>query len=264
MLKILLTFCSVLISYSAYSQQVSDMRAELDKLNRQIVLTYNLSADENKLDKYEIQLYLSMNGGQSFEKDPLIYVTGNVGKGVSPGNDRKIQWRYLTENPSFTGKNIVFKIVAKLDVEAYEKRLEQLGGAKRAFNSLVFPGWGDAKVREGKNYWLIGVASYGLVGTGLYLHFKAKNNFENFQNATNIPQGDVYLNNFEDQNRLSRILLGAGAGIWLVDVVGVWLKGKKNTRELNELRQARKNRTSWHFDWQANPQFGYASLKFRF
>jgi hypothetical protein len=264
MCKILLTFLSILISHLAYSQQVSDMRAELDKLNRQIVLTYNLSANDNKLDKYEVQLYLSMNGGQSFEKEPLIYVTGNVGKGVSAGNDRKIQWRYLTENPSFTGKNIVFKIIAKLDVEAYEKRLEQLGGANRAFNSLIFPGWGDAKVREGKNYWLIGLVSYGLVGTGLYLHFNAKKNFENWQNSNNTPQADVYFNNFENQNRLSRILLGAGAGVWIADVVGVWLKGKKNTRELNELRQARKNRTSWHFDWQVNPQFGYASIKLKF
>ncbi|MCU0447484.1 MAG: hypothetical protein MUE85_21510 [Microscillaceae bacterium] len=264
MQKSLGLFLILLSFYSGYAQQISDLRAELDKLNRQIIITYNLNTTDNKSDKFEVQLYLSMNGGQSFEKEPLIYVTGNVGKGVSPGNDRKIQWRYLTENPSFTGKNIVFKVIAKLDVDAYEKRLAQLGGADKAFNSLLFPGWGDAKVREGKNYWLVGVVSYSLVGTGLYLHFKAKSNYDSFQNSSNIPQADVYFKNSKDQNRLSRVLLGAGAGIWLVDVVSVWLKGKKNTRELNELRQARKNRTSWHFDWQATPQSAFASLRLKF
>lgn len=246
-----------------FAQRVSDVIAELDKVNREITITYNLQG--NKFDKYEVQVFLSENAGKTFDTEPLIYVNGNVGKAVSAGLDRKIRWRYLVENPGFTGKSVVFKIKAKLDLDEYRSRLRKKAGPGAVLNSLAFPGWGDYKVRDGDNFWYIGGAAYTLAGSGVFLHFRAKQNYKDYQNPliNNPEKAKELLDRSQKQDNASKFLIGAGAAVWLADMIGVWLKGNKNNKA-NSYFLNNKNKTAFEFKLAPNSSLPGLALQFKF
>jgi hypothetical protein len=271
MKKIFLLYLVSLICLSPLlkAQKVSNVKAELDKFNQQIIITYDLENTHSKFDKYVVELYLSTDSGKTFSKEKLLYVSGDVGKGKVEGLEKHIQWFYLNESISFDGKNISFKVKSFLDEDAFEKRLASLKRESAAINSLLIPGWGDYKVRSGKNYWWIGAITYGLIGSGTYLHFRAKDNYRSYENANNIADGNSFLNHAQDQNKLSKILIGAGAACWLADVIAVWLKGKKNRityQEILDKKLKNKKKNAVLLDWNFQTQFQYTqiglSLKF--
>ena len=86
----------------AKSQSVS--RVEMSQEGKTLVVEYVLEGSEPQ----EILLYLSQDGGKTFSK-PLEKVSGDVGKGIAPGNKRMV-WNVLEELPELVGDNIVFMV----------------------------------------------------------------------------------------------------------------------------------------------------------
>jgi hypothetical protein len=260
MKKSYLIFALLFLNTTIYAQSIYNIQAELDRLNRQIIISYDLvrGVDNTKFDKFEIAVYISLDSGKTFEENSLTYVSGGIGRGIASGNNKKIQWRYLVEKPDFTGKGVVFKIKARLDTEDYATRLKALKGTKGALYSLLLPGWGDYKVREGTGYWGIGALTYGLVGSGLGMYLSAKNNYDKYENATTLNEADTFLKNSQNQSKLSQILLGAGALVWLTDIVLVLKKGAKNQRDLATYNASQKATSRLHIN--VLPAFGGFSL----
>ncbi len=86
----------------AKAQSVS--RVEMSQEGKTLVVEYVLEASEPQ----EILLYLSQDGGKTFSK-PLEKVSGDVGKGIVPGNKRMV-WNVLEELPELVGDNVVFMV----------------------------------------------------------------------------------------------------------------------------------------------------------
>jgi formylglycine-generating enzyme required for sulfatase activity len=86
----------------AKAQSVS--RVEMSQEGKTLVVEYVLEGSEPQ----EILLYLSQDGGKTFSK-PLEKVSGDVGKGIAPGNKRMV-WNVLEELPELVGDNIVFMV----------------------------------------------------------------------------------------------------------------------------------------------------------
>lgn len=250
------------VSANTKGQTIENADAILDKLNRQIIITYDLFYTQSKYDKFEVRVFLSTDGGKTFKKDPLEYVNGSIGKGITPGYQKQIFWRYLNEDPAYTGANTSFKVEANLDFIAHEERISKLKGGKAALNSMVFPGWGDNKVRSGKNYWWIGAVSYGLLGTGVILHIESRNKYDAYKKSTSIPEVDANFKDATNLNKLSTYFLAAGAAIWLTDVVWVFIKGNQNNREKRNIQNWKLNqKTGWQIRPGYDPYQGNASLK---
>ncbi|MEO1652925.1 MAG: hypothetical protein AAFU64_05230 [Bacteroidota bacterium] len=246
------------------SAQVSGIQAELDKINRRINIFYNLQAKGGKYDKFEVEVYLSQDSGKTYPHK-LEVVTGNVGKEVSPGVNRKLVWLYVNEGIDFTGQGAVFKIRAKVDKSAQERRILALGGPKEALLSAVVPGWGDYKVRDGKRWGFfgLGLASYGMLGTGLFLRNRANNNFDQIDNSQSAEEAQNLLDKADNQNTVSTILINTGIAVWALDLAFALLKGRKNRRNQQLIRQKDKS-TSLRFGldpYATTPTFG---LNFKF
>ena len=84
------------------AQSVS--RVEMSQEGKTLVVEYVLEASEPQ----EILLFLSQDGGKTFSK-PLEKVSGDVGKGIAPGNKRMV-WNVLEELPELVGDNVVFMV----------------------------------------------------------------------------------------------------------------------------------------------------------
>ena len=205
---------------------------ELNKVDTTINLRYNLKGSKKRY--YNTKLYYSNNGGNSF-KGPLRSINGDIGDSTQAGKYKKVSWSFIRDNPYFDGKNIMFKI------EAEEVRKIATGGPSNALKSLLVPGLGDTKVRNGYNYGIITAVTYATLGTGIFYHFRARKKFNDYEDR--IPNTEAEHQDLFDQaqrsQRVSRGFLIAGGVIWLADVLGVYGKGLKNRRKrLQQEREA--------------------------
>ncbi len=249
---------------SLAAQEISNVRADANAITRQIIISYDLKPTQSRFDRFKVEIYLSQNGGESFSEYPLEWVNGNAGSNLEPGKNKRVQWRYYQEDPNFSGKNVVFRVKAERDMFAHFDRISSLKGPEGALYSLLVPGLGDYKVRSGRNYWMITAITYGVLGTGIYLYLDSRNTFDQYRDATSVDQASSLLDRARDQNRVGKVLMGTGAAFWLTDVVLAFIKGQKNKRELNRLKNqlqiGQVPQEKWQFTW--SPTFQQPGLRF--
>jgi uncharacterized protein (TIGR02145 family) len=98
----LLTILS--FGFNFYAQKVTNV------FNRQEQSTIFVSYDLETKTPCKIELYLSINGGTTWQ-GPLKKVSGDVGANVGSGN-KNITWNVLEEFEELSGNNIVFQVRA--------------------------------------------------------------------------------------------------------------------------------------------------------
>ena len=94
---------------SLLAENASNVRVRQE--GKAIVVTYDLSKNS--------VVRLMMASGKSNQYTELKAVTGNVGKGVSAGQNRKIVWKPLEENETFIAENVRFKVEALSSYDYY-------------------------------------------------------------------------------------------------------------------------------------------------
>jgi hypothetical protein len=78
--------------------------------DKQIEIVYDLNSNQDQA--YQVKVFVSLDGGVSFRKNPLRYVTGDAGNNIVPGKQKKIVWDVGREMPGFTEGVAVFDIRA--------------------------------------------------------------------------------------------------------------------------------------------------------
>lgn len=91
------------------AENASNIRVRQE--GKAIIITYDLSKNS--------VVCLLMASGKSNQYTELTAVTGNVGKGVSAGQNRKIVWKPLEEKEAFIAENVRFKVEAMSSYECY-------------------------------------------------------------------------------------------------------------------------------------------------
>ncbi|OJJ21562.1 hypothetical protein BKI52_13545 [marine bacterium AO1-C] len=240
----------------------------LDTAQNTITLHYDLKGPSNRL--YITRLYYSSNNGNGF-KGPLRSVSGDAGDSIAVGDNKKIVWTFVKDNPYFTGKNIIFKI------EATEKPKIAKGGPKNALKSLMFPGLGDYKVRNGYHYEWIPTATFVMLGAGIFFRFNADKLYQDYEDRLPNSENDynALFNRAQTRNILSQGLLMAGAALWIGDIVGVYLRGKKNQKKFAPKKDKKKEDETANLELKRgmrllptkvvpsiNTQIGYSQLSF--
>lgn len=102
----------LLILFSAitsFAENASNIRVRQE--GKAIVVTYDLNKKS--------VVRLLMASGHSNQYTELKAVSGNVGKNVSAGQNRKIVWKPLEENEKFIAENVRFKVEALSSYDYY-------------------------------------------------------------------------------------------------------------------------------------------------
>ncbi len=206
---------------------IDDKNIVLKPEDTTITIPYKIKADKRRL--YNVRLFYSNNKGNSF-KGPQRSVKGDIGDSLKiSGATRNIVWSFRKDNPYFDGKDIMFKI------EALEIPKIATGGSKYALYSLLMPGLGDAKVRNGYNYGWITAISYGSLLTGGIFQLQANSRYNDYTNRTANTEDEhqaLYKRAQNSQN-LAYTFFGIGAGVWVADIVGVYFRGMKNKKRIS-------------------------------
>ena len=107
--KYIILLLILLSAITSFAENASNIRVRQE--GKSIVVTYDLS------QKSVVRLLMA--SGKSNQYTELKAVTGNVGKGVSAGQNRKIVWKPLEENERFIAQNVRFKVEAQSAYEYY-------------------------------------------------------------------------------------------------------------------------------------------------
>ncbi len=98
----------VLAAFVVGAQTVTNSRSVQE--GKMVKIFYDLSEDA------EISIYLSTDGGLSYESRPIGHVSGDVGGSVKAGKGKCAVWDVLADRESLSGDKICFKVVASADV----------------------------------------------------------------------------------------------------------------------------------------------------
>ena len=107
MIKNIIQGCFVLtamVASASITMAQSITNVDANQEGKFITITYDLS------ETTDISLYMTQDGGKTKTPIPLKYTTGDVGKKVKPGQQKKILWRVLEQYPNqgFQGENVSF------------------------------------------------------------------------------------------------------------------------------------------------------------
>lgn len=180
-----------------------------------ITIHYDILHSKNGAKFFVSIKPLRMNG-QEIKANNL---TGDVNLSVVYGGPGKqIIWD-LDKDNIILNEEIRFELTWKPELDVYM--------GKHITKSLLFPGSGDYKLRNGKNYWLYGVAAYGLLASSIYLNSKANTSYSDYKKEMDIPTRNDYYQDYQNQLRLSHSCAGLGASVWIADIYGIFKKSKK-------------------------------------
>lgn len=220
--------------FSGLTQEIKQTGLKVDRLQKKIYIQYQITDPSPVIYEYDIKLEYSQDAGITY-KGPLTFLEGHFGPQIIAGSQKTIAWNYLQEDPNFYGMNVRFKILA-----TYQKSVLNLKGVEGAFYSMLLPGWGNTKVKfqKYKYRWLgLGLASYGLLGTGIFLKAQSSQNYQAYQNAANFDEANPYYLTANKQLKWAKGLLLTGGLIWLGDVLQVAWKGLKNQKQKKRILQ---------------------------
>jgi hypothetical protein len=101
-------------------------------------------------------------------------------------------------------------------------------GAYSGLYSLLFPGWGDYKVRQSRfPYWIVGAVSYGLIGAGIYYKTQSEKMYNQYKSKPEAAH--TTYNTANDFHHRYLVMTSLGASLWLGDVILTVVKGARNT-----------------------------------
>ena len=105
MKKALLYIIWLVSGFAVLAQQVSNTRFVQE--GKQVKIYYDLS------ETADVSIYLSTDGGNTYESNPIGHVSGHVGRQVGAGKDRCAVWDVLRDRDKLQGSQVCFKIKAE-------------------------------------------------------------------------------------------------------------------------------------------------------
>ena len=104
----------LLSAITSFAENASNIRVRQE--GKAIVVTYDLNKSS--------VVRLLMASGKSNQYTELKAVSGNVGKNVSAGQNRKIVWKPLEEKEKFIAQNVRFKVEAMGSYDYYAQNAQ--------------------------------------------------------------------------------------------------------------------------------------------
>lgn len=197
------------ISLPIVAENATNVRVRQE--GKTIVITYDL--------KQRSVVRLLMASGNSNQYTVLNAVSGDVGKGVSAGQNRKIVWKPLEENEAFIAENVRFKVEAMSSYEQYAKR-----------------GWTKTLVSFQLGYSVVPQLSYGAMlgqmydAIGWYAAFRS--NFKSRHRSDLSCTADGKVNGempfYSGNKNTSHFIINAGFMMDFIEWNG-WLDNRFNT-----------------------------------
>jgi len=210
----LLNLVLLIVCPKLYSQDfsISDPRLEFD--GYQLIISYDL-IHRNSSDIFYIWVDMKNQSGTPIRARSF---QGDVGKNISPGNDRKIIW--VPEEDAIFLDEVV---TVELTGERYEKEFNK--GAMVLLSTAV-PGLGQTKISKGKPYWIAGVVAYGVAAGSILMHSSYSKTYDQYLAESDAVERANLYDKSQSQLTFSTAFLISAATVWVGNII--WVSAMPN------------------------------------
>jgi hypothetical protein len=221
------------VCYTQISVTITKPRIEV--YEDQIEISYDIKS-LNKSDKFKVWVEVTDTLGNIIKTRTL---TGDVGKKVFSGNEKKITWD-LAADRMFMDTGIYIKICAEhLNPPKIPVNLESVGTInkrKALFQSALFPGWGLSSGYNKKFHLAKGASTYGLVAASIILNRMAISNYDKYQNLEDYQKLNDYYDKSVRQDNISEICAYTALGLWASDIIWTFVKSSRHNKMLKQIQ----------------------------
>jgi hypothetical protein len=104
-------------------------------------------------------------------------------------------------------------------LQIYEMEAQSISG--NILKSSIFPGWGQFNAKQYTKGQVFLALEIGLLGASYFFYDRSQDNYEKYQNATQIDQMNAYYNDAEVPYKYSLVFLTLAASVWAYNIFDV-------------------------------------------
>jgi len=203
----------LIISAAVQAQTVQIGTPKLDFDGKELKISYDiLNADQS--DQFYVWVLIQNKKGETLKLNSL---TGDIGD-TKAGREKIISW--IPANDSvFLNEEVSVELLAEKYVKSFNK-----GSA--LLMSTIMPGLGQTKISNGKPFWLIGVASYGILAGGIILHTNSISSYDDYLVEQDPAKRDDLFAKSQQQLNISNVMFVSSAAAWVLNLV--WIAATPN------------------------------------
>jgi serine protease Do len=209
-MTILFLFLFVLHTFSQTLNNVN-----LHKKGNALELEFSVSDCQNG-QQFIPSAEFYMQDGARIPAQSIMLKSGK--EQISCGSSDAFHWNTL--NDKLTINNNVYAVVSV-------RNKLHINTGKHLAKSLLFPGWGDYKLRNGKIHIAYGILGYGLLASAVIMQKSAITNYDLYKQSYDIPESDNYFKKSVQLRNISYAMLASAAIVWTVDLGSIFMKSKK-------------------------------------
>lgn len=216
------------------AQQVIKIPAPTIELKGNIIyISYDI-LNSLPSESFEILLEVKDSEGNIIDARTL---TGDVGRSVSGGKNKSIQWDLEADELILNTMIFVNIYAEKVVVEPQgiqtktdenftpENRLQGYSRTSLILQSVAVPGLGLTRV-TGNPHWIKGVTAYGCLGGAIVLNRMAISTYDDFLSAETPEDADALYSKSSTQDVISETMVYVAIGIWVIDLVWTFIGTK--------------------------------------
>lgn len=225
---ILLFIASVAYGQNHTKAIISDIQFYHDSIINNVVVSYKLSNTKPSdkitlsIEAQKINTYPPLPLYENVTKLNVKTLSGEISN-ISSDGIKTVKWDQRSDG-------YILDDTLQLKISAYA--IPKISTLKHIERSLLFPGLGDYRIRNGWYYCAYGLISYGLVASSIYFNVQAQSNYNLYKNSYDITRSDNLFLQSKQQYQLSVISGSAAAAIWVFDLGGILLKSRKVKKEI--------------------------------
>ena len=195
--------------------KITEPRLELS--NENLIIEFDiLSAAPS--DVFKVWIEVTNASGLIINAQSL---SGDIGEEITGGNNKRILWNLELDAIALDNEIFIEVVAEKMTPpeSTPPKYLKTVSKGNMILSSIVLPGWGLSKIRQGKPYWLLGVAGYGCIAGSVYLNRTAINTYDEYRASMDIEDSNALYDKAIRQNTISKSLGYSAAGIWAISII---------------------------------------------
>jgi len=233
--SIIIIWISIVTSFAQTTPEVKNV--DFTVVNDTMFIFYDI-ANIKEQERFTVSVCIKTINGKIINPQTL---TGDIGKNIKGGKDKKIVWAITKDNVSIDEEGYV-EITAKFvfaQLPVTNKPVidkvpvankSHIGTGKAILFSTLLPGLGNTKLSEGKPYWLFGIASYSCLAGGVIMSLSSSSAIKNYNAETTENDRDKSFSKSESAGKTATYLfIGAGV-LWVGDLIITAVQGGKSNK----------------------------------
>jgi len=236
-LKPILLFIAILIGVIVNGQNHYNFKAShFDYSSKDTLVKFNFDIKHFKdNDVFNVKLSAVDKNQKSYNVNSLF-----EHKDLKGGKNT-IFWNPLLDGYKLDGDY-------QINLELRKSSKIKIPYSKHIVKSLLFPGWGDMKLRNANKFFLFGIGTiaYGSLFYSLDYNSRANKNYNAYINSYNVEESDNFFLNAKKDANISRILAGITAVTWSADIIFLAkrIKKVKNDGTVSKFYNKMQNRVN--------------------